>query len=254
MAETAKKEKMRQEMNQIFNLVEKPIMEYIANFLDETPSVIFSETIPEKCDPLILLPIDEYKKNIYLKFTLQNVNVSENNNKRIQDINDIIKHEKVKESIGFLLYSIKSAYPSILASSMINNKPMVHVDLELDETNWTFRPIFKHELTIKKAFLENSLKKIMYIKNQKEEPIAKEMMVDVNNELQNIIKSLEEVKQQLTPEILEQQKNINLEYINKPCIGIFVEEITKMQLPQPQHKQQSNKLKPISDKSYEDCD
>ena len=249
---TENNEKLRQQTQQIFNIVEKPIMEYISSFLEESPSVIFKDEVPKESDPLILLPLDEYKKDKYLKFTLKIINPNDLIPQRIDDINNIIHYEHVKESMGFLLYCIKSAYPSIIASSMINNKPMVHTHLALNESNWTFYPVFSHELSIKKKFLEDSLSKILYMKQQTEQPLPPEMLDEVNKEYNNVITTLNQVQRDITPEIIEHEKKINAEYNSKPVIGIFFEEIVKRQLPKPKYQQEQPKLKPISDKSYED--
>ena len=66
-------DKVRQQKMQIFNIAEKPIMEYISSFLEETPNTVFNSDIPTESDPLILLPIDDYKKDVYLKFTLKTI-------------------------------------------------------------------------------------------------------------------------------------------------------------------------------------
>jgi len=249
-------QKLNQQAIQIFNIAEKPVMEYIAEFLEESPIVVFKDEISKESDPLILLPINEYKEKTYLKFTLKTINrngddFAEKSSKRISDINNIIMYDNVKESVGFLLYCIKSVYPSILASSMINNKPMVHVDLELNERDWVFYPKFNHELSIKKKFLEDSLTRILYMKEQKES-FPKEMTSELDTEFQKIILMLEQVKNDLTPEILETEKNINMLYENKPVIGIFVDEITKTQLPKKKYNNDQLKLQSVSGQSYED--
>lgn len=245
-----KKNEMMQKTQQIFNIAEKPIMEFIALFLEEDPTVIFNDEIPTESEPLILLPLKEYKKNIYLKFILKPHDPTNeaSDSQRICNINDIIHHQNVKDSIGFLLYCIKSAFPSIVASGMINNKPMINVDLELDESNWTFYPKFQHELTIKKKFLEESLSKIMYMKQQKDDSLPTEMIPEINKEFHNIVTALGNVNSEFTPDITEMEEKINKSYINKPTIGLFVEEITKSQLPKPKQSQ----LPVISSKSYED--
>ena len=255
MSQSTKEQKLQQQTQQIFNIAEKPIMEYIATFLEELPATIFHDNIPEESDPLILLPIDEYKKDLYLKFTLKVVD-SENNESeinRITDINDIIHYKNVKESIGFLVYCVKSVLPSIIASNMINNKPMIHIDLDLNENNWSFNPVFKHELTIQKNFYDDSISKIMYMKQQKEEPLPDEMVAKLNEELLNIIQAISKINLDITPEILENEKKINMSYVNKPVLGIYVTEISKDQLPKPKYvNNEQPQLPVISNKSYED--
>lgn len=254
MSQLTKEQKLQQQTQQIFNIAEKPIMEYIATFLEELPTVIFHDNIPEESDPLILLPIEEYKKDIYLKFTLKVVeyNNKESDANRISNINDIIQYDNVKESIGFLVYCIKSVLPSIVASNMINNNPMLHIDLNLNESNWSFYPVFKHDLTIKKNFCEDSISKIMYMKQQKDEPLPDEMVAELNKELNTIIQSISKINLEITPEILEEEKKINMSYVDKPILGIYVTELSKDQLPKSKCINNEQQLPVISNKSYED--
>lgn len=243
------KDKLKQQTEQIFNIAEKPIMEYVCNFLDEPCSVVFKDEIPIASDPLILLPIDEYKKEIYLKFTLKTVTKDhESNIKRIADINDIIHYQRIKESIGFLVYCIKTCYPSIIVSGMINYKTMGNIILELNETDWSFTPIYSHDLSIKKKVLEETLNRIIYMR-QNNDSNSNDEMLELNKQYTNIISEISKVQEQLTPEILELENQINNDMLSKPIIGIFVEEITKNQLP----KKNSN-LKPISDTKYIEAD
>jgi hypothetical protein len=250
-----KKEKLQKQTDQIFNITEKPIMEYIAAFLEESPYVIFNDDIPIESDPLILLPLEDYKKNIYLKFTLKVMNqpldVNENA-KRISPVNTLIRHDDVKEAIGFLLYAIKTAYGSIIASSMVNNKPMVNIQLELNENNWTVYPKYRHDTTIKKNFLEDSLSKLFHMKSQQEDPLPKEMIPEINQQIKNIVEHLNTVKKEISPESERVEEKINNEFINRPVLCIVLEEINKSQLPKQKHTQPINKLPVISSQSYAD--
>ena len=57
----------------------------------------------------------------------------------------------------------------------------------------------------------------------------------------------------ITPEILENEKKINMSYVNKPVLGIYVTEISKDQLPKPKYvNNEQPQLPVISIKSYED--
>lgn len=253
MSDSAKqrKEKIKHQTMQIFNIAEKPIMEYISTFLGESHDAIFNSEVPKESDPLILLPIDDYKKDIYLKFTLKTIYPQQvkQSKQRAKLIEDIIEYENVKEAIGFLWYGIKSVFPSVIAANMINNKPIINTDLILNENNWSFDPIFKHDLTIKKIFLEESLSKITYIQQQKNEDLTPNM-IKLKNEYHDIVSELHTVNTQITHETITTEKNINTSYHNnKPVLGICVKEITKSQLPKP--KQQSQ-LPIVSNQTYED--
>lgn len=256
MSQLTKEQKLQRQTQQIFNIAERPIMEYIAAFLEELPAVIFHDNIPEESDPLILLPMEEYNKEIYIKFTLKVVDSEnkENEENRISNINDIIQYNNIKESIGFLVYCVKSVLPSIVASNMINNNPMLHIDLNLNEGNWSFYPVFKHDLTIKKNFCEDSISKIMYMKQQKDEPLPDEIVADLNKELNTLIQTISKINLAITPEILEEEKKINMSYADKPILGIYITEISKDQLPKPKGvNNEQPQLPVISNKSYNDC-
>ena len=246
-------DKVRQQTMQIFNIAEKPIMEYISAFLEETPDTIFNSDIPTESDPLILLPIDDYKKDVYLKFTLKTIYPQQikQTKQRAKVVEDVIEYKNVKEAIGFLVFCVKSVLPSIIASSMINNKPIINTDLVLNESNWSFDPVFKHELTIKKSFLEDSLSKITYMKQQKNGELPPEMLPELEKEFRNVATTLQHVMTQITDEIINTEKKINTSYSNKPVLGICLKEITKSQLPKPKYDQKPQ-LPVLSSQSYED--
>jgi hypothetical protein len=246
-------DKVRQQTMQIFNIAEKPIMEYISSFLEETPNTVFNSDIPTESDPLILLPIDDYKKDVYLKFTLKTIYPQQvkQTKQRAKFIEDVIEYKNVKEAIGFLVFCVKSVLPSIIASSMINNKPIINTDLVLNESNWSFDPVFKHELSIKKSFLEDSLSKITYMKQQKNGELPPEMVPELEKEFRNVVNSLQTITKQITDEIINTEKKINTSYINKPVLGICLKEITKSQLPKSKYEQKPQ-LPVLSSQSYED--
>ena len=246
-------QKLQQQTNQLFNLSENVIMHFIAKFLDEIPSVIFKENIPEYIEPLILMPFDEYKNDKYLKFTLSVIkNKKFGSAKRIEDINNIIHHQNVKDAMGFLLYSITSVLPSIVASSMINNKTMLNINLELDADSWVFCPVFINEIFIKRKFFKETIQKIQNIKQN--ESVYNELTDEKRNELmqqyEHAVKSLNALV--VTDDIAESDKKINELYSDQYCIAISVNEITKDKLPKP--RSNPNQILPvISSKSYEDA-
>ena len=132
------KNRLHGQMNQIFNLTEAPLMNFIAEFLNENPSKIFHDAVPGFHEPFILMPLEDYKKDICLKFTLKNIKDSDDDPSRVENIKSLLKHEKVREGIGFLYYSIKNVYAAILSKALVDNKPMLKIKMSLDENNWTF--------------------------------------------------------------------------------------------------------------------
>ena len=244
------KDLLKKQTNQVFNMVENPVMEYISKFMEETPNIIFKEDIPSFIEPFILLPWGDYKKDICIKFTLVPINADEATCK--EKIDSLIKYENIKEAIGFLFYCVKIVYPSVVASCMINNKPLLNTKLELDEENWVFRPVFLHELNHKRIFLEESLTKLFEMKNNMDQ-LPPEMVDEVNAETADVIKSLSEVNEQITQDVLDIEKNINISYNDKAVLGIFVEEININDLPK--NREMENIVMPsVTNNSYFDPD
>lgn len=234
-------EKLNLQMQKVFNTAEKPLMRYIVAFLDETPETLFVDEMPEIEEPLILLPMEDYKKNICIKFTLDNV---DSNHKL--DIKDLLKYELVNNAIGFLYYCIKSAYSAIV-SSMINSKPLENTTLQLCEDSWTFKPIYTHELNKKKLFLEETLSKLMDLRQTNKDT---ELLIKINKECRKAVDALRSIKSKITPEVLELEERINLEYQSKPRLGIFIEELHKNKLPKPIYQTPKGPTLPtISDSS-----
>jgi hypothetical protein len=219
------KKKIESQSIQMFGMAEKPIMRYIASFLDETHDAIFLENLPDVEDPLILLPMDDYKKNIYIKFTLATVGPEYK-----LDLKNLIDHDLIKEAIGFLYYCVRTVYGSIVSSSLINNKPMITTVLELDEKNWVFTPKFMHEETKKRVFLQEALGKLMYM--MKDPEIDKSMLPKINEEYKKVLVALAELGEP-SDAIKSLEEQINNTYDSKPRLGIFVEEIHKNKLPKP---------------------
>jgi len=226
------REEHKLKTNQIFNIAERPVMEFIARFLDETSNVLFSDDLPTYVEPLILLPFDGYKDDICIKFTIKPIILTDDQPIRALAIDNIIEHKRVKEGIGFLWYCIKEVYSAIVSSTMINNKPMDNITINLNETNWTFYPKYSHELTTKKSFLEDALGKLMYI-NQNLSKFPPSMKAEISQEFTKVTNQLNEVNTQLTPELIATEQNINDSYVDRAVLGIFVEEIPKSELPKP---------------------
>jgi hypothetical protein len=210
---------------QMFDMAEKPIMRYIAAFLDETPEAIFLDDTPDVEDPLILLPMDDYKKDICIKFTLANVGPDYK-----LDLKNLIEYDLIKEAIGFLYYCVRSVYGSVITSTLINKKIMSTTILKLDEENWVFTPQFIHEDTKKRLFLQETLGKLMHM--MKDPAIDDSMRPKINEEYKKVIVTLSQLGEP-SVEIKSLEEQINKTYDIKPRLGIFVEEIHRNQLPKP---------------------
>jgi hypothetical protein len=218
--------------NKIFNIAEKPVSDFIALFLDESANVVFKDDIPTYTEPLILLPIAGYKDGVCIKFTIKPIKSLKDLPDTSLTIDSVIKHDKVKEGIGFLWYCIKEAYSAIHATAMINNKPLSDTYVSLNESDWVFRIKYASELTHKKNFLADTVNKLMYIK-QNIDKFPPDMVEKINEELPKAVIQLNDVSKQLTPEIIAAEEKINESFVDKPVLGIFIEEILEKDLPKP---------------------
>jgi hypothetical protein len=226
------KEDQQRKTNQIFNIAERPVMDFISSFMEAPVVDIFKDEIPTYTEPLILLPISDYKDGVCIKFTIRPINLSDEHPENLLQISSIIHHTKVKEGVGFLWYCIKEAYTAIVATAMHDNKPLVRTTMDLNESDWVFYPRYANELTHKKNFLENALGKLMYIK-QNTDKFPPDVVEKINIDFPRITEQLTAVNRQITPEIVAEEKKMNALYSNKPVLGIFVEEMLESDLPEP---------------------
>jgi hypothetical protein len=239
---------------QIFNIAEKPVMEFLALFLDEPHETIFRDELPIASDPLILLPLADYKPDTYIKFTIKPINLADvssesvsndtvsndtvsndssnsisNDSIRCGVINNIIEHQLVKNGVGFLWYCVKEVFASIIASSMINNKPLQNITIELNEQNWTLYPKYLCDLSHKKNFLEQAVIKLTNITENRDKFDGD--IADVEKNLQSAMLELTNVNNQITPEVLAEEIKINNSYSSQIVLAIFTEEIFEKDLP-----------------------
>ena len=226
---------------QIFNIAEKPVMEFLALFLDEPHETIFRDELPIESDPLILLPLADYKPDTYIKFTIKPINLADGSSESVSNdtvsndsircgvINKIIEHQLVKNGVGFLWYCVKEVFASIIASSMINNKPLQNITIELNEQNWTFYPKYLCDLSHKKNFLEQAIIKLTNITENSDKFDGD--IADVEKNLQSAMIELTNVNNQITPEVLAEENKINNSYSSQMVLGIFTEEIFEKDLP-----------------------
>jgi hypothetical protein len=242
---TESEEKLKKEMSMVFDMTENPIMEYIADFLEEPPSVVFKEAVPTFINPLIMKPIEDYKKGIYLKFSLKSVIDNQTN----PNIKELIKHESIRETIGFIYYAVKICYSSIVASSMINNKPMVNTSLVLDEDTWSFYPQYQHDDTIKQNFLQETLGNVTGMRTNLNN-YSPDDQKTINKDYLSLMTQLGDLE--ITDDIKDEESAVNKTYTTKPRLVIVVDELQEKDLPKPKKIKQSPKLTHISNTKYAD--
>lgn len=243
------------QMMQIFGIAEKPVMEFVSGFLDEPPSVIFSDEVPSTSDPLILKPFDDQEDQSssgdYYQFNIEVVDLKTDDPNRVEVINSLINHERIKEGIGFLYYCVKNAYASLLAASMINNNPIINLKIEMDEDNWCMYFKFYHELTHKRCFYQELLRTAM---NNRENynTMNEEQKSNVNRCFMEAVEQLKEIDKQITPSIKQLENDTNAKNKDKCVLGIFLKKINEADLPRPEKLPvEELQLPAISDVSYE---
>ena len=256
-SEQKAKERAESQTHQIFNIAEKPMISFISQFLEEPASVLFAEEAPTFVEPLILMPLEDYKKNTYIKFSLLPVTAdefkSDANKERISNIKSMLKHERVREGIGFLYYCIKHVYASLISVAMINNNQLLNLKVELDEENWVFYLQFYHELTHKKEFYKEVLQTALQARSQYSS-LDDEKKQLVNKEFTKAVTQLKELETQMTPAIKQEETDTNESYKTRVRLGIFIEDLDKKDLPKPpappKNKNMLKNLPTVSDVSY----
>lgn len=143
LTDEQKQHLQRIEMNRMFDLAEKPIMEYICMHLKMTPKVLFKtfEVMGSKSNPLIMNPIPEYNDK-YLAFSLEIVPYDY---KLI--IPDALKEiESINYTLGFIYHSVTTVYDSILNSNINDDVTELFINssfhLEMDDDSISMFPVY----------------------------------------------------------------------------------------------------------------
>lgn len=221
--------KKKQQINRIFNMAERPIMLYIKslfcsmNGADVSDLSIFEDKIPFVEDPLILMPWEDYKKDICLKFTVKPVARGYS-----LDLGDLAKHENVLQAIGFLYYAMKTVYASVVSSTTLKDKKFLdNTLLELNQVTLNMYPRFYHPKTIALNILNQRLSSVMSAR------VNNKFSKKQNDEFQSIIKQINAIKSQITEDERKEELKNNNKLDNLPILGIVIEELHKDNLPKP---------------------
>lgn len=221
--------KKKQQVNRVFNLAERPIMLYIKSLYssmiggDVSDLSIFEDTIPIIEDPLILMPWEDYKKNICLKFSVKPVASGYS-----LDLGDLAKHENVLQAIGFLYYAMRTVYASVVSSTVLKEKKYFdNTLLEMNQNTLNMFPRFYQPKTIALNILNQKMGQI--IDERTNNKFSKEQHL----EFTSIVNQINMIKSQITEEEKIEERKNNIQLDNLPILGIFIEEIHKDNLPKP---------------------
>ena len=233
------------EVNRVFNIAENPLMNYISDFLGESASVIFKDAVPDFVEPLIMLPIHEYKEGVHFMFELKTIHPGDDSSTRVDAIDNVVEFDRIKEGVGFLFYCIKTVYASLLGSDSMDGHAMDNVNFKIDEKTWEFYPYYRHDLTIKKQFYEETLHKLL----QNKAAYKKDDPQKYKNMLSKYIGDIQKINLEITPDILKLEAQLNEKYKSQPKLGIFMKELMEHEIPRPPNP--SPKLSSVSSTRYE---
>ena len=231
--DSEKQNDIKKQTEHIFNICEKPVMNFISHFLSETTNILFKDDVPTFSEPLIIKPISDFDKDKVIVFQLKAFeNINEYNINRKDDIMSVIEYTEIKEAIGFLFYAVKNVYGPIVSETLINNKPMLNNILELDDNNWVFYPKYVNNTTLKINFLKQSIENIHSLKkeNKDNKPFL-DNLYEEYIKINSILIKIEEDTDFLENEI-KNDIEINENYTDKPVIGIIFNLINQNEIKQ----------------------
>lgn len=242
------------QVKKMFDIAEKPIMEYICYYLKVKPDELFTEGIalPTLSDSLVLYPIHDYSEN-YLSFSLE-MNEHDTPCSLPQQL---FQYQEVHESLEFINYSIQQVFATVMneviKEDMFQNVMTNSFHLEFDDSNCSFKPVFvypvrrqhkmflqfKHDLNIIKEVAEDG--KIPW------DSLAEETKADWEERSAQLEHLLEHsVYDETEADLKEVEMNDIINKLHRICITfkqVTVEEITeKFQIDAVQQQLQSLEL------------
>lgn len=214
------------EADRMFNLAEPIVMKYMSTYLDIDSKKLFKDTsaLERESIPLILNPLDSMEKK-QLKFSLDIVEYDY----KLELPKVLEDSEEVNYTIGFIYHSIHTVFNSILKSNIRDEMMGLMVDtsfnLELDDVNLAFYPIYMHPpkrmqkmLLTMKSEIQNVLNTASKDNMNEGEVNSLQMQLsELDNHLSNI-KYDESVAE-------DDEKKVNGTLKHKNRIGIIFTEI-----------------------------
>lgn len=226
MSDLSEQEKSRMEANKMFDIAEKPMMEYMCYFYKKTPEELFSNYENVVSDNLIIFPLEVDSHFISLSIEMVDkdyISVIPENVK---------KNDTINNSIGFL-YNAISCVTNAISLSNIKDEYKEEVDknfihFAFDEDDWSFRPVYVFWKRRKYMMTQDLLARISKTLEKLEQNLDQEECRNQYDEL----KQYYEHNQKLFEEYhyddkeakqIELQKNEELKSMNK--IGIKYTEL-----------------------------
>lgn len=225
----------------VFECAEQVVQNWIAHILDCDVDALFDKpAIYTK--RLYLAPGKKNHKKKGKKFIQLKLSIVPND--YILDQKIIMEHQGVKDTLGFLLYCVKTVYAAIVNAHAIDD--VKNIGIALDNNNITYYPTFMHIDLLKYDEINKCVSKLL---KQKSENKCDD---DWDNNWNITMALLEDTTKKIeTNNIIEICKTANDSLRDKKKIGIKMKYISKKKLPSCKLGQT---LPKISDVAYEDID
>lgn len=226
MTDVSEEIKQKMEANKMFDIAEKPVMEYMCYFYKKTPDLLFNDYENVVSDKLILLPLEEKSDFIGLSIELVDKDYMSNIPQ------DIKENEVIRSSIGFL-YNAVACVSNALSMSNIKDEFKEEVEqnflhFAFDDNDFSFHPVHIFWKRRKSIMTQDLISKISHKLASLEENLEEEeckKMYDELKEFYEINKKNMELFQHSEEEAREVEKEKLEEYKNMNKLGIKYEKL-----------------------------
>jgi hypothetical protein len=141
--EPTEEEIYQQNITKMFNICERPLMLYIADYLNKPVKEIFvaDNILPDTVEPIVYFPIKEYKDDVYLSFSLEKVAADYSNG--LAD-SPLMKLDIIKEGIDYIHGAVLEIFRVLTENCMESSSGIAQESIHLvfDQKSGTFRPVF----------------------------------------------------------------------------------------------------------------
>jgi hypothetical protein len=214
----------------MFNMTERPIMEYLCTVLDRQPEEMFRESmyvIPK--ESLTLYPIQEYNDN-YIKISVETVDPD-----HVTVIPDELRsHPLINEALSFVVRAITIVYPLVMQENIqdeikeyLSHQSLI---LEFDVKSLTFYPQYMYPPRRDEMLYNEQKSKIETFREECKQAgstfdsFTPEEMAHMEAMYQNAIAKLAEVAYDHA--LADEEEKKNNEELNKwPRIAIVYKEV-----------------------------
>jgi hypothetical protein len=237
LSEEEKKRYQKIEIDRMFDLAERSVMEYISLHLKLKPEELFIDysTLSIESKPIIIQPTNE--NGTYLSFSLKIVPYDY----KLEISEDIKECEKVNYTLGFIYHSIINIHAAILSKN-INENYIKLVDnssfhFEMDDEKLSLYPMYIYPQRRAHLILTKAEKELADALNK----IGNDTSIQIT---EDIMKNIEAMRAQYLNIVQLLKSNqfdidtankaeieINKSFEKNQRIGIVLEKLSKEQLP-----------------------